>query len=526
MGWRTILLRCYQAASWCIHTAKRTYHAVEKNPVTVAALILFGAMGAAAVTVYSGLHGLYPFDTGINYNMGWLIYNRQLPYLDFTMPLTPGSGLLTALGFALFGVTFQSSVFVAAIIAALGYAYILMCLRAVLPNFLAALVAFTLVTGTVPVIGTLYYNHLAILVSLMVAAGLLRILYDGASASVEQHARRLLVVYLLCTLLVFVKLHVGLLYGIVIVAVDILTATLQLRIKFTRALRGTALRLLPSLAALIGFLAWLHFDVAEILANLLRTAEPHFYQTSFYGTLLDVTDMFSMPELTPFTALVGILVLTGALAMGGMLYRASAGLIIFALAILLAQGILAVITAETASLGTGVTVLAILAAGLALARGRATNTPEVRAVALAVFLPVLVMHLGFNLLYTYEMGRKTYDEGSAQFLPIKSRKGVGLEVTQQVPFFQAVRMRAAQKQVMEYCYALADKNPFPDDIFRPRTGDAVSGHRPHAAGALAGMDAFWRQRGQGLYARSGTPLQGVRTGHCCYIPAPRLHGLA
>lgn len=440
--------------------------AILRDSLLEQAIPILGLAVVMALTWYSGTHGIYLFDTGINYHMGWLISNGWLPYRDFTLPLTPLCGVLTALGFKVFGVNYLSSVIVAVVLAAIGYVVTWRCLRDILPPVVAVLMALTVVGGTVPVIGTLYYNHLAQLFVVVLVAQLLRVIALAETTSLDKHGRRMSWAYLTSAALVFTKLHVGGLYGLAAILVDTWVVAVVHRQGIGRIAHSLCFRLMPCGVLAVCFLAWLRFNVLEVVENLFHTAPLTIYKASLISSFQGVVSISDMPHFTPLFAGLAVAILTYGLWRAGYLETQERALLMFSLGIIAIQELLTVLTPETVSLGSGVTMLALIAAGLALAR--LTRTAESRrlwrAVGLAALLPAIFLHLSFFGLSVRSMTRKSWDEGTHSFPP--PHRGL-LTTDARIPFFRKISMRHSQVAAFDYCFEIVRQNPTRKIFFGP-----------------------------------------------------------
>ncbi len=449
---------------------------VKMHGALFVASVLSGALVIFLATMYSGTHGVYLFDTGINHHMGWLIHEGWLPYRDFTLPLTPLSGLLTALGYEVFGITFKSAAYVAALLSALAFLYIFNCLRSLCAAWLAVIVALTVVLGTLPIIGTVYYGHLAELLEAMVCARLFQIIFLCIQSSLRTHDRCMTEVFFLCALLVLTKFHVGAVFGLLALAIDCWCLLRIFRVPPWGAVKSIALQWGPSLVIAALFLAWLRFDVAAISHDLLHTATFQFFglmanrDAWIDASTQSVPDIHAMPQLTPLYFALSVSALGVACWHQRRLkgtVRAAFG---FSLVLLIVHAGLAFMSGETSSAGLGVMLLALFGAGVALVRedqGESQRRDLAKALAVAAFLPIVALQLHFEGLSIYLMARKSWNEATGQFPRPAPASALGLRNDVAVPFFRDIWVRPDQKAVFEYCYQLSAENPDKTIIFGP-----------------------------------------------------------
>lgn len=414
------------------------------------------AGGVAVWTYWCGSSGLYLIDTSINYQQGWLIYRGWRPFIDFTGPLLPGAGLLTALGYLLFGVTYLSSVRIGALVAG-GLAFALMGdLRRVLPVGVSRLFAVVVAMSGIPVIGTLFYNHLS--ATLLAAMGI-HLAVESALAQADGRMldrRRMVWVYALGTAIGFLKLHAA--------AVPIAAALLLDAAAFFRH-RGDAVVSLrrelvarfafPALAVTALFAATARHlaSAADQLFRVPRAAiNPHAVD-SMTGA---VESAASEPTLTIvfgaiwLTAHVLLSRRADARAQQGLLGPALAGF-----AVLLAQSLVLVVSLEARS-GALPAIASVLPIGAVLVAVAVDRDAEKLRVALPAAIAVALGLLWFDVQYAGAGWRRSYQESPGRWI---APGDVGLTVRSDDPFFRGLDISVAQRNAIEIVRRLVARNP-------------------------------------------------------------------
>jgi len=179
---------------------------------------------AAVACAISGTTGVYLVDTGINFNFGWLLYNGYRPFTDIASPLMPLCGLLTELGYRLYGVNYLSSVIVSTLLCAAGILVIADNLKTVFDRWVANAIAVLLILGSLAEIGVLYYNHLALLFEAIILTYTVRKVWGPERRPAgEKFDRSAISAWLCVALLSLTKLHLGILLGAFCVAVELAT---------------------------------------------------------------------------------------------------------------------------------------------------------------------------------------------------------------------------------------------------------------------------------------------------------------
>ncbi len=425
------------------------------------------ALACVVLCEVNGRTGLYLFDTGINYHYGWLIYQGQAPFVEIETPLAPLSGILTAAGYAACGVTYLSSVHLASLLSGIGALVIGLSLAPVLSRPAAGVFAFALVSTTLPVIGTLYYNHLGYL--LVVAWHTAVLCMIGASAD-RRWTVWSVTAWSLTALIALNKVHLGVLHSAVLLAVELVMIRDGAACVLRSAVKGLALRIAPLLVGAGAVLVWADWDIAAILRNLSVPDRPSLHPEAIAERFFGLpSDILAMPVIGPGTCfLVG-----GALLLD--LIRAapeSRQLRYFAVLFLGSSVVQAVgfITSGEAPSGTLPGALCLLLIAAVAARRVGAPGPTARSISPLIGLAASAGV--FAVSYGWEGLRKAWDEdGTWLQAPIANDH----EVTS--GFFRGVHVRAEQQLAIERVEAIVaaagDARVFfaPElEMFYPATG--------------------------------------------------------
>ncbi len=225
---------------------------------------------------YIGDRGIYLFDFSITYNMGWLIFNGWVPFTDFKMPLMPLSGILTALGFWLFGVKYYSAVKLAGIICAIGVLLIGKKLEKYLGSFFGYIAAAMIVLATVPITGTLYYNHLSMLLFSVYLVLVMDFILEYKVFSGRRETFSSAMIYLFIALMVFNKLHIGVMAGMLFLGLEG-SFFLREKNRLKDVVQHVAIRLMAPFIFAAALLIWVNFNVLDLIDSVLHSAKTSSY---------------------------------------------------------------------------------------------------------------------------------------------------------------------------------------------------------------------------------------------------------
>jgi hypothetical protein len=405
---------------------------------------LITAMLVLCLSILSGMKGLYLFDSSINYNMGWLIYKGLIPFTDFSMPLTPLTGILTAFGYWIFGVNYMSGVYIAAIMSAIGTIIIYNNLKKLLPWHINAAFSFFAVASTIPMFGILYYNHVSMLFIIIISSYLLKYICSDEDEFTPINSLKYSIVYFFIALLCLTKLHFGVVLFAIALMFDVLTAIIK-KVRPEKAIAALIIRL--SLAAVTAVLTlwWLRFNFVRIFYDLFKLSTPNISGQSCWLDLGIPFNIFSQPEISLFmfvTFLPGLLIyLFRPQRKSGKAFM----LFLFFVSILLAQFLFTVISAEAPSISASISLLLVVVAYLIVdnaedirtrARGSAQN--------LYLFVMPMIFTIGiFALFYSGLAIRKAWDEASYMF-PYTFEMD-NKYFPSKMPYFKGVKMKDSQK---------------------------------------------------------------------------------
>lgn len=236
------------------------------NNLKSLALPFFAAIGMYLYNSYVGRHGIYLFDFSIIYNMGWLIFNGWQPFVDFKMPLMPLSGVLVALSFYLFGVSYYSAVKIAGIISVLSFIYIAQRLRKYLGYICGYIAAFLIILSTIPVEGTFYYNHLITLLCSIYLVLVINYIFEYKSFLGKKETLLSAEIYLFVSLIMFNKIHIGLLVGGLFFFLEAFLSFKE-KNKFKDELLKLTIRVSPLILMTLILLIWINFNIADLFNN-------------------------------------------------------------------------------------------------------------------------------------------------------------------------------------------------------------------------------------------------------------------
>lgn len=218
-------------------------------------LLATGIVLIFLITVFSGRNGLYFFDVGISYNMGWLIYNGRIPYVDIIMPLAPLNGYLVALGYKLFGINFMSAVYLAAFFSSVGFTICFSVFSKYLQLSINFLVSMILTLSTFPLIGTLYYNNMtAYFITLLLAICFKRLCFKDTPIST-------LGMWCVIVLLGLTKFHLGALAFVLGVGIEFFSCKIYNK-KYSRKYVLTYI-FSPLIVGALALFSCFHFNFAD-----------------------------------------------------------------------------------------------------------------------------------------------------------------------------------------------------------------------------------------------------------------------
>jgi len=227
---------------------------------------------------YIGSHGVYLYDFAIPYNMGWLIFNGWIPFVDFKMPLMPLSGILTSLSFSLFGVSYYSAVKLAGIVCAMCTVYMGFKLQKHIGYYLGYIAAFLIVLSTIPVHGTFYYNHLNMLLFSIYLILMTDYILEYKSFLGKKETISSLLIYFVIALILSNKLHIGILSGLLFVGLEV-SFLLRGKIRLKDVALNLFIRILPLTILVVSMLIWVNFNILDLVDNLFKSA--HFFSSSY-----------------------------------------------------------------------------------------------------------------------------------------------------------------------------------------------------------------------------------------------------
>jgi hypothetical protein len=439
----------------CSSTAPKDDHSISRHSpagwLRLAHAVVVGLLAIAlSVFVYkTGRKGLYMFDTGISYHYGWLIYNGWLPFRDFITPLMPLSGMICAIGFALFGVTYVSGVIMAALLSSVGFLVVYSDLRRLLPFGIATFFALGFVFPTLSLIGVPYYNHLCMLIVAMICSSMLGYLCIYDNKSDPRCNRRAGYIYFLIGLLGLCKLHVGLLYFVAFFLVDLVhIGDLLRRDRKSPVLISLLWRFLPVIVLTFTVLAWLRFDFHQILVNL-AIPTPKVWDRP----LREVTIPFTRHGgalLTLSLSAFALMLIT----MGGYLLASrtrnslSWRLLFLGMVVLVAQLVFCLSTPENANISFPVMVFIITVVCLAIPDHR------MRQGAILLAIPLVATLLISAGTYAYHSTRKIWDERDGTWRADAGDRSI---CRTRMPFFTRIRIRPEQKVTLDYLQSLLEK---------------------------------------------------------------------
>jgi len=421
---------------------------------------------AAILALYvsaTGRRGVYFFDTSINYNMGWLIYNGRKPYIDFPMPLMPLSGILTALSFALFGIRYLASVYMAAILSGAGVLVCFGALRRILPWCYAAFFSVTLNAVAIPLVGTLYYNHLTVALAGMTICLLLARMAEGIAGRASGGYA---LIYAAGAVVTLSKFHVGALILGAVFAMHAWEILARPKFSIVSAIRELAISLIPALAIGLGFWIWLRCSPRLILENLLGTASPrlslHAIKDFFFGSL----DIRAQPELNGVLLVAAVGAVAFFMARRGWLKGAALRFVALAAMLLGCALFLALTSEESPSCNDAFYLLSLIALGLALDQAPKEQFEQGMQVAWAGMTIPFTAFLLFSVSYTIEGSRRSYDELKGAYVPYK-RSDLTFSSWESLPFFQGVSMRPAEVWQIQAMLSLIAQKPNAKVFFGP-----------------------------------------------------------
>lgn len=249
---------------------------VFSNILKTAIFPLFAAIIMYFYSCHNGQHAIYLFDFSIVYNMGWLIFNGLSPFADFKMPLMPLSGTLVALSFYLFGVSYYSAVKLAAIISALSFIYIGKRLQKHLGYVAGYIAAFLIISATLPVEGTLYYNHLSMLLYSIFLVLVLNYIFEYKSFLGRRETLLSTEIYLFVALILFNKIHIGLLVGFLFFCLEAFLLMRE-KNKLIEVLPNLLIRVFPIIFLLSALLIWIDFNILDLVDSLFHSASASKY---------------------------------------------------------------------------------------------------------------------------------------------------------------------------------------------------------------------------------------------------------
>lgn len=443
---------------------------INAIPAIAASMLVF------FITVFSGRNGVYLFDTGIVYNMGWLIYNGFTPYIDFTMPLTPMSGLLAAASFKMFGVNYMAQVYMASFVSASALLISYNNVRNIVRDrLIILLVLTTAVAATVPMIGTLYYNHLSLLLIVVICSFLIKFIYMKKNEWCRKYIVHIVLSYFFIGLLLLTKLHFGLAYLCVYGAVELWVLRRYISCGRCRILNELAVRALVVSIFVFGLIIWAKFDLAAIKLNLFKTARPTVYGSSLKANLPLPTNIFSTPHIQLFL-LVTITVLILAVILREYYtsfydnsLNQSLCLALTGVMIGFAQLVLSLTTPDpNITIPVQIIIILLIYMSVTEFTGRELKTKSnIFDIFSVILLSVLMSYIVFIGSYIYSSGRKSWSEQDAKFNDLKISSKSGNLYHSSVPFFKDVSINQTQKENFEYLYQICELNRDKKIFFGP-----------------------------------------------------------
>jgi len=401
---------------------------------------------------FAGRKGLYLFDFGVNTKMGWLILNGWRPHVDFTTPIPPLCGLLSALAFRLFGVSYMATVVLASLTSATAFLLIANNLRRLpIPSTLSLLFSFVFVLPTLPAAGVFFYNHLAMLLTVLLSSYCIRriaVRQERCNHAVE------IAMWGLAGLLLLTKLQYGIAYIILLVLLAI-CAPEKRQWPTLKEIRTTVARtVLPCALPCLVVLAWEGFPMAAVSRDLLHTVSSSFFMSSIKqnaATSLGWIDsIIAQPQFT-VSFFVLLVITAGAAARSKYAEGIPRRWHIWVFSAL-SLGVLVLLSGTTAEApAMFVSVYAVVLLCITLLTRDAERVDRLSA-ANWLIVPMLLHLLWFSVQYDYRAARKCWIEGPTPGFDIRRGRDDWCEA--RIPFFAGLRIRSGQKPILESIYAL------------------------------------------------------------------------
>jgi hypothetical protein len=248
-----------------------------------------------------GVEGLYLFDSSISLNMGWLIYNDFLPFVDFKSPLMPLSGLLTSLGFWFYGINYFSSVKIASVLVLSAFLIIFSVIKRYLNLFNSYWSSALIILSTVPITGTLYYNHLSALLFVIYIILIVDYVLQFRTFLKNNETIKSTIIFLVIGFLLLNKLHIGILCLLLFLIIEcFLMRKIDFRSK--KIFLSIFIRIFPILFLFLALLFWIDFSFLKIYDSLFKSTDISSlnYSTYFFERLgfNDTNTIFSKSSIS------------------------------------------------------------------------------------------------------------------------------------------------------------------------------------------------------------------------------------
>lgn len=160
---------------------------------------------------YNALGKTYLFDTSIIYYYAYLLDINYQPFVDFTTPLLPFNALIQKLFYSIFGLNYLSGVIGGYVIVIIEYISLFILFKRINKSiFMNILCSLIIVLSGIPLIGTLYYNHLLIsIISVYFVFKLFQLKTFRNHTNTVLNTIKGLIPYLLISFVIMTKIHWG-----------------------------------------------------------------------------------------------------------------------------------------------------------------------------------------------------------------------------------------------------------------------------------------------------------------------------